>query len=146
MNAPFLCKLTLEVEAFASFLVHDLAVLGAAIGQTQTLHELHLMSSDAYDRNQIGETILMHLGSHAHHLRTLRLSLGDDATTGQFRGLASALCSAQRLSHVQMEDYIFDLDSMGIFWRHCARIKQLLPFPYGAAAWRRIVIICGLNF
>jgi hypothetical protein len=43
-NAPFLCKLKLEVEAFVNFSAHDLATLGAAIGQTQTLHELHLKS------------------------------------------------------------------------------------------------------
>jgi hypothetical protein len=115
MNAPFLRTLDVSVEAFVNFTPDDLATLGAAIGQTETLHELHLYSLDESDYNRIGELILMHLGFHSHQLRTLRLFLGSDATTGHFRALSSALSSAQTLSHIIMENYTFDLDSMALF-------------------------------
>jgi hypothetical protein len=113
--ASFLRTLNVCIEAFIDFSAEDLVLFGALIGQTQTLHELHLQSFTACDHSLIGERILIHLGSHAHHLRSLRLSLGEDATTGQFRALASTLHSAKSLSHVNMEGYTFDLDSMEIF-------------------------------
>jgi hypothetical protein len=114
-NAPFLRTLKVNVEAFVDRSANDLAVLGAAFGQNRTLQELHLISAQS-GHNGMGEIILMHLGSHANHLHKLRLLLGRGATRGQFRALATLIRSTQTLSHLEMCDYIFGFESMGIIW------------------------------
>jgi hypothetical protein len=117
-TAPFLRKLMVDVEAFEHCAADDLAVFGTVLEQNQTLQELHLYSSDVMDDDgsrEIGELVQMYLGSHANHLRVLRLSIGIIATISQFLALSTGLNSARKLSHLQMENYVFELDCMEIF-------------------------------
>jgi hypothetical protein len=122
-TASFLRELRVDVQAFVNHADQDLALVGAAFGQNQTLQELDLVSSCTSD-NEIGESLLRHLGSHANHLYTLRLGLGGQATIGQFQALATVLLSTKH-SHISIwQTTTLTWIAWKYSWPQCVQIPQ----------------------
>jgi hypothetical protein len=107
-------KMSVRVASLPHDPPHTTEMLVAALGQTPTLQDLTLVRAANTAADGIIELILSELDASSMNLRVLRLGTSGVFAGSEFHGLARFLSRTRTLSHLYLERFIIDTESMKV--------------------------------